>query len=444
MNVNSRLSGNEKWMFTMEENANRFNLKCLAVLCGFTVLCEFCNRIGVFTVDPKIMNIAAATAMLSFSFPIVVWLIPDKLLKKTPSVLTWSGFKFVIVMSVFFGVTVTSVALTFHAILLLALPGIFAAQYSDQRQLLRWMLIASVILVPVSVYGGFFFGLVDRNFFGGVVGKENLTLEERIAVCPPRRYVDLFFHYVMPRFLSIVIIDILLSGIGRRNTVMVAKQMELAEKANEEMRKRNELQSLVIQNLSSLIESRDENTGEHVVRTRNYVSQLAHEMEADEAFRDQLTDDLVAEIENAAPLHDIGKIAVSDTILLKPGKLTPEEFEIIKQHTTKGGAMIRNLFSNLDDPLFLSLAEDIAVYHHEWWDGSGYPEGRSGREIPLAARIMAVADVYDALVSDRVYKKAIPKDQALEIIYGEAGTHFDPDIIRILKTIEARSAATPQ
>ena len=106
--------------------------------------------------------------------------------------------------------------------------------------------------------------------------------------------------------------------------------------------------------------------------------------------------------------------------------------------------MIRNLFSNLDDPLFLSLAEDIAVYHHEWWDGSGYPEGRSGREIPLAARIMAVADVYDALVSDRVYKKAIPKDQALEIIYGEAGTHFDPDIIRILKAIEARSAKAPQ
>ena len=131
---------------------------------------------------------------------------------------------------------------------------------------------------------------------------------------------------------------------------------------------------------------------------------------------------------------------MSDTILLKPGKLTPGEFEIIKQHTTKGGAMIRNLFSNLDDPLFLHLAEEIAVYHHEWWDGSGYPEGRKGKEIPLAARIMAVADVYDALVSDRVYKKAIPREEALEIIYGESGTHFDPDIIRILRSVEERGA----
>ena len=101
--------------------------------------------------------------------------------------------------------------------------------------------------------------------------------------------------------------------------------------------------------------------------------------------------------------------------------------------------MIRNLFANLDDPLFLQLAEEIAVSHHEWWDGSGYPEGKKGNEIPLAARIMAVADVYDALVSDRVYKKAIPKDQALQIIYDESGTHFDPDIIRILKGIEEKA-----
>ena len=98
--------------------------------------------------------------------------------------------------------------------------------------------------------------------------------------------------------------------------------------------------------------------------------------------------------------------------------------------------MIRSLFSNLDDPLFISLAEDVVVYHHEWWDGSGYPYGKKGDEIPLAARIMAVADVYDALVSDRVYKKAIPKEEALKIIYSESGTHFDPDIIRILKNIE--------
>jgi len=112
---------------------------------------------------------------------------------------------------------------------------------------------------------------------------------------------------------------------------------------------------------------------------------------------------------------------------------------VIKGHAQKGGAMIRTLFSDLDDQMFRRMAEEITVYHHEWWDGSGYPKGLKGREIPLSARIMAVADVYDALISDRVYKKAIPPQEALEIIYSEAGTHFDPDIVRILRRYVQRN-----
>ena len=432
-------SGNQSeniLLLELQTDANVFNLKCLAVLCAFTLLCAFCNMIGLFIVESTVMLFTVVFSFLAFSLPIMVWLIHDKLMKKTPSVLKWGGFKFLIVFSVYCGILVTSVVLTFHAILLMVLPAIFAAQYSDQKRLLKWMLIASFILVPISVYGGFFFGVVDRNFFAGIAARGRIPLAERIAICPPSRYLTLLTHYVIPRLLAIISIDILLSGIGNRNTAMLEKQKELAEKAGAALRKKSELQSVVIENLSSIIESRDENTGEHVLHTKEYVGLLAREMEKDEAFRGQLNPDLIDKIEHVAPLHDIGKIAVSDAILLKPGKLTPEEFEIIKLHTTKGGAMIRSLFSNLDDPLFLNLAEDIVVSHHEWWDGSGYPYGKKGQEIPLAARIMAVADVYDALVSDRVYKKAIPKEEALQIIYAESGTHFDPDIIRILKKIE--------
>lgn len=421
---------------SLEQSANRFNLRCLAVLCAFTLLCAVCNKIGVFTVDPTTMRVAVIAAFLSFFSPILTWLVHDRLLKKAPSILSWRGFKFVIVFATYIGISVTCVTLTFHAILLMVLPGIFAAQYPEQKRLLKWVLLGSVVLVPVGVYGGFFFGVVDLNLFSGVVEKGVLPLKERLAVCPPSRYLSLFYHYVMPRYLAIFIIEILLFGIGRRNAETTAKQIELTQKAAREIKKRNDLQSMVIEKLSSVIESRDENTGEHVLRTRNYVGILAREMEKDEAFRGQLSDELIEEIESAAPLHDIGKIAIPDAILLKPGKLTPEEFEVIKGHTQKGGAMIRTLFSQLEDTLFLRLAEEITVYHHEWWDGTGYPEGLKGREIPLAARIMAVADVYDALVSNRVYKKAIPKQEALRIIYGEAGTHFDPDIIRILKRIE--------
>ena len=419
----------------MEAEANRFNLKCLAVLCLFTVLCAVCNRIGVFTVDPQTMRVAVITGFLAFFAPIGLWLVHDVFLKKTPSILDRDGFKFLIIFATYLGIAVICVTLTFHAILLMVLPGLFAAQYPGQKRLLASVVIGSVLLVPIGVYGGFFFGIVDLNLFSGLVGKGVLPLEERIAVCPPERYLSLFFHYVMPRYLAVFVIEILLFGIGKRNAEMTARQMELTEKANAEIRKRNDLQSMVIEKLSSVIESRDENTGEHVVRTKHYVGTLAREMAKDEAFRDQLSEELIEEIENAAPLHDIGKIAIPDAILLKPGKLTAAEFDVIKTHTTKGGAMIRTLFSDMEDALFLRLAEEITVYHHEWWNGQGYPEGRSRKDIPLSARIMAVADVYDALVSNRVYKKAIPKEEALGIIYSEAGTHFDPDIIRILRGI---------
>jgi len=423
----------------MEAESNRFNLKCLAVLCCFSVICGICNRLGVFTVDPLTMQIAVVATVVFCLLPIAIWLVHDRLMKKPESILLWSGFKYLIIASTFFAISVTCVTLTFHAVLLMVLPGVFAAQYPTQKRLRRWAIIGSLVLVPAGVYGGYFFGIVDLNLFSGVVHKGVLPLAERIAACPPERYLSLFLHYVMPRYLALLVIQILLFGISKRNSVMTRRQMELSETANAEMNKRNKLQNAIIDRLSSVIESRDENTGEHVLRTKNYVRILAEEMSKDHLFAKQLTPEVIEEMVNAAPLHDIGKIAIPDAILLKPGRLTPAEFEVIKGHAQKGGAMIRTLFSDLDDPLFRRMAEEITVYHHEWWDGTGYPKGLKGREIPLSARIMAVADVYDALISDRVYKKAIPPQEALEIIYSEAGTHFDPDIVRILRRYVQRN-----
>ena len=147
-------------------------------------------------------------------------------------------------------------------------------------------------------------------------------------------------------------------------------------------------------------------------------------------------DDAIEEIENAAPLHDIGKIAIPDSILLKPGRFTPDEFEVMKKHSVKGGEMVDSIFVNLGDKPFLDKAYDIAVSHHEKWDGSGYPKGLKGEEIPLAARIMAIADVYDALVSKRVYKDSMAPKDAFGIIVRDAGTHFDPHIVDLIKGLE--------
>ena len=135
-------------------------------------------------------------------------------------------------------------------------------------------------------------------------------------------------------------------------------------------------------------------------------------------------------------IHDVGKIAVPDYILLKPDKLTDEEFEKIKLHAQKGGEMIKGIFSNFADEELLEQAYNIAIAHHEKWNGKGYPKGLCGEDIPLEARLMAIADVFDALVSDRVYKKAIPPEEAFNIIISGAGNHFDPDIIEILVSIK--------
>lgn len=187
------------------------------------------------------------------------------------------------------------------------------------------------------------------------------------------------------------------------------------------------IQEVTISALASLVEARDNETGKHIQRTQLYVKELALELKNNELFKEYLTYENIKLIIKSTPLHDIGKVGIPDNILLKPGKLTKEEFEIMKRHTIIGKEAIERAESSIDKPLtFLKFAKEIAYYHHEKWDGSGYPEGISGYEIPVAARIMALADVYDALVSKRVYKEAFSHEKAVDIIKSDSGKHFDP------------------
>ena len=148
-------------------------------------------------------------------------------------------------------------------------------------------------------------------------------------------------------------------------------------------------------------------------------------------YPDILTDEYVADVVNSAPLHDVGKIMVSDTILNKPGRLTDDEFAIMKSHTTAGNQIISSAMSLVSDSGYLKEAKNLATYHHERWDGKGYPSGKAGEEIPLSARVMAVADVFDALVSRRSYKEPFTFEKSMEIIKEGSGTQFDPQIVQI-------------
>ena len=199
----------------------------------------------------------------------------------------------------------------------------------------------------------------------------------------------------------------------------------------ENQRKMSNMQNHVISGLANLIENRDTDTGEHISRTSTFVRLLAENSREDGVYADQINNHFIGLMYTLAPMHDIGKILVSDSILKKPGKLTPEEFEQMKTHASLGGKVVSEILEGITDDEYLKFASDIATYHHEKWDGSGYPFGKKGEEIPLSARIMAVADVFDALISERCYKKAMPFDQAVEIIRQGAGAHFDPKLVEV-------------
>ncbi len=196
-------------------------------------------------------------------------------------------------------------------------------------------------------------------------------------------------------------------------------------------KKLSSMQESITSGMANLIESRDTETGEHVSRTSAIVRSLAEYARSDGVYTDLLDDQFISMLYVLSPLHDVGKIVVPDHILRKPGKLTKEEYELMKTHASAGGTIIRRILSGIADEDYINFATDIAACHHEKWDGSGYPEGLAGENIPLSARIMAIADVYDALISERCYKKAMSKEDALEIIRGESGSHFDPALVTV-------------
>ncbi len=196
----------------------------------------------------------------------------------------------------------------------------------------------------------------------------------------------------------------------------------------------------MVTGFADLVENKDSNTGGHIRRTQMYVEMIANELSVHASFRAVLTNDYISNLRNAAPMHDIGKIAIPDNILQKPGKLTAEEFDVMKQHTVTGGNIIQNDFQNIGNETFLDMAYKVARFHHEKWNGRGYPDGLKERDIPLCARIMAVADVFDAVSAKRCYRDAMPLNKCFDIIREGRGTDFDPMVVdaffRIREDIE--------
>ncbi len=203
-----------------------------------------------------------------------------------------------------------------------------------------------------------------------------------------------------------------------------ALEAEVARRMEE-----NELiQAASIRALAHLAETRDPETGNHILRTQGYVRLLATKLQQHPRFAETLNDAYIKMLADSAPLHDIGKVGIPDSILQKPGKLTPEEWEVMKTHSKLGSDAIEQAERDIARPVeFLALAKEVAHWHHERWDGRGYPDGLLAEAIPISARLMTIADVFDALISKRVYKDAMPIEKVREIIASERGKQFDPD-----------------
>ena len=221
-----------------------------------------------------------------------------------------------------------------------------------------------------------------------------------------------------------------LKAIAKSSAVAIQNQMRLQE--------RNETRDATILALAKLAENRDPETGAHLDRVAEFCRVLAETLSCSPKYSAIVDQEFIDAIVRSSPLHDIGKVGIPDNILRKPGKLTPEEFEIMKQHATIGGDTIRQLIDKGKSQRFLQMSMEIAYGHHEKFNGTGYPKGLAGTDIPLSARIMAVADVYDAITSKRVYKPPMSHEKAAKIIRSESGAHFDPDIVEAFERCEDR------
>jgi len=207
------------------------------------------------------------------------------------------------------------------------------------------------------------------------------------------------------------------------------KNAYLEAEVERRMEENRVIQNVSIRALAHLAETRDPETGEHILRTQSYVKSLATRLQGHPRFEDTITDHYIQLLTKSAPLHDIGKVGIPDYILLKPGKLSEDEWVVMKTHAALGAQAIESAERDVEQPVeFLTLAKEIARWHHERWDGSGYPDGLVGDAIPVSARLMTIADVFDALISVRVYKSDMPFKKARDIIAAERGRHFDPDV----------------
>ncbi|MBQ6845061.1 MAG: HD domain-containing protein [Agathobacter sp.] len=387
-----------KLLVENEKQANYIVAKVMRITFYIFTFIYLLNIIGVFVVDVKIMTIAYLGSS-------VLLLFPTMLVKKTKQNTEYVKYINVIVAAIF--TTLLSITLTYHVVVIYVYPIAIASLYfSKQLNILATGL--TVIGVSVGQLGAFYLHTIqDDNF---------LTLE----------YVLLFG--ILPRALVLIAIAAIFTMLSSRTSKLLNNLLDKEAKLNY-------FHKEMVMGFATLVENKDGSTGGHIKRTTTYVKLLAEELRNRGIYNEELTDEYLENLYRAAPMHDIGKIAVPDVVLQKPSKLTEEEFKIIQGHTIKGGDIIKETFGHLEQDAYTLMAYEVARHHHEKWNGKGYPDGLKRKEIPLCARIMAIADVFDAVSEKRCYRDAMPLEQCFEILSEGSGQNFEPLLVEVFLDI---------
>lgn len=392
-----------------EEDANRTTANVMLISFALFTVIYILNLAGIFIIDKPVMTVA-------YCISAVLLLLPKLLNKVCGTSAKYLKYLYVLFADLFLLVMTSS--LTYHVVVIYAYPIAIAGLYFSQK--LTKLSTAGTLIVTVA--GQFIAFYIGRN------NDHNFQTLNRLVI-----------FGVLPRMLTLLSFAALLLLLTKRTSKLLSDDADNYEQLlshNQEM----------ICGFATLVENRDENTGGHIKRTSIYAELLSRELQRTGQYSDIITDEFIECLAMVAPLHDIGKISIPDSILCKPGKLTNEEFDIMKSHSAKGSEILKEIFSNSADENYKKMAYEVARYHHEKWNGRGYPEGLSGTDIPLSARIMAVADVFDAVSEKRCYRDAMPLEECFNIIAQGSGRDFDPVLaeafLNIRETIEDVRKAT--
>ena len=381
-----------------EKQANRIVAKVMRITFAVFTFIYLLDVVGIFIVDIAVMTATYLGGSILLMLPTLL----VNILKQEKSYI-----KYVNVICATLFVVMITIALTYHVVVIYVYPIAIASLYFSKK-----LNIAATAMTVVGVSIGQILA-----FYLDIVTDDNFTELYRMLV-----------YGMIPRALILIAVATIFTMLCERTTTLLGNLLGAKEELSlyhDEM----------IMGFATLVENKDGSTGGHIKRTTAYVRLLAEELQRRGYYQTILTKEYVENLCKAAPMHDIGKISVPDVILQKPGKLTAEEFESMKLHTVSGGRIIQETFGHLTNKEYTQIAYEVAHFHHEKWNGKGYPEGLKRQEIPLCARIMAIADVFDAVSEKRCYREALPLEKCFDIIREGSGQDFEPILVEVFLDI---------